>query len=65
MSREILVFWRHANGTRCVVAKAYPHGWQLLVLNGERTLLVEEYEDPRQLLARAQALRPVFESAVA
>jgi hypothetical protein len=65
MRREILVFWRHANGTRCVVAKAQPHGWQLLVLHGDKALLVEEYEDPHQLLARAQELRPVFESAVA
>ncbi len=65
MSREILVFWRHANGTRCVVAKAQPHGWQLLVMHGDRPLLVEDYEDAHQLLARAEELRPLFESAVA
>ncbi len=65
MSREILVFWRHANGTRCIVAKGQPHGWQLLVIHGEKVLLAEEYEDAHQLLARATELRPMFESAVA
>ena len=61
MSREILIFWRHANGTRCVVAKAQPHGWQLLVIHGENErLLVEDYEDAHQLLARAHELRPLF-----
>ncbi len=65
MSREILVFWRHANGTRCVVAKAHPHGWQLLVVHGDKVLLVEEFDDARELFARAHELRPLFESAVA
>jgi hypothetical protein len=65
MSGEILVFWRHANGTRCVVAKAQPHSWQLLVIDGDRHLLVEDYEDAHQLLARALELRPLFGSAVA
>jgi hypothetical protein len=65
MSREILVFWRDANGTRCVVTKAQPHGWQLLVVKGDRSLLVEDYEDPHKLLARATELRPLFASAVA
>ncbi len=65
MSREILVFWRHANGTRCVVEKAQAHGWRLLVVRGETTLLVEDYEDAHQLLLRAMELRPLFGSAVA
>ncbi len=65
MSREILVFWRHANGTRCIVAKGQPHAWQLLVLRGDKTLLAEQYEDAHQLLERAAELRPLFESAVA
>ena len=65
MSREIVVFWRHANGTRCVVTKAQPHGWRLLVIRGEDTVLVEDHEDAKRLLARAQELRPLFGSAVA
>lgn len=65
MSREILIFWRHANGTRCVVIKAQPHGWRLLVLRDDTTLLVEDFEDARRLLERAMELRPLFGSAVA
>ncbi len=65
MSREILVFWRHANGTRCVVVKRQPQGWQLLVLHGEKAVLVEDFENPHDLLARAQELRDLFASAVA
>ncbi len=65
MSREIIVFWRHADGTRCVVVKAQPHGWRLLVQRGEDLLLAEQYEDGHQLLDRAMELRPLFGSAVA
>lgn len=66
MSREILVFWRHANGTRCSVIQAHPNGpWQLLVIHGDATVLVEEYEDAHQVLTRAMELRTVFGSAVA
>ncbi len=65
MSREIMVFWRHADGTRCVVVKAQPHGWRLVVQRGNESLLVEEYEDPQRLLSRATELRPLFGSAVA
>ncbi len=65
MSREIMVFWRHADGTRCVVVKAQPHGWRLVVQRGDELLMVEQYEDARQLLSRAMELRPLFGSAVA
>jgi hypothetical protein len=65
MNHELVVFWRHADGTRCVVAKGQPSGWRLLVIKDDRTLAVEDHEDPRVLLARAYELRPLFGSAVA
>jgi hypothetical protein len=60
MTGELVVFWRHVNGTRCVVVGTGTGTWQLQVLCGEERLLVENYLDPRVLLQRAMELRGVY-----
>ncbi len=62
MSSELVVFWRLSDGTRCAVVYDPPRGWQLRVVRGcDAPLLTEHYADPHALLARAHALRAVFE----
>ncbi len=60
MTGEILVFWRHTNGTRCVVVATGTGTWQLQVLCGDQRLLVENYLDAHVLFERAMALRAVY-----
>ncbi len=66
MSRELVVFWRLSDGTRCVVMHDPPRGWQLRVVCGcDPPLLTEHFADAPTLLARAQALRALFERSAA
>ncbi len=65
MTSEILVFWRHVNGTRCVVVAAGPGRWQLRVTRGDQAILVEDYSDPHVLFERALALRAVYQPSAA
>jgi len=62
---EILVFWRLPDGTRCSVVRGPTDNWRLLVLREGREVLTEDFADPRELLYRAEQLRPVFQRSVA
>lgn len=55
-AQELVLFWKLANGTRCVVVQ-HDMRWQLRVIRQADVLLAEDYEDPLALMARAQALR--------
>jgi hypothetical protein len=62
MEKELVVFWRLRDGTRCVVLHDAPGGWQLRVIRGgDAPLLTERFLDPHALLARALELRAAFE----
>lgn len=55
-AQELVLFWKLANGTRCVVVQLGSH-WQLRVIRHLEVLLAEDYQDPSKLMARAKALR--------
>jgi hypothetical protein len=61
---ELVLFWKLANGTRCVVVQLGVR-WQLRVIRHSEVLLSEDYEDPTALMSRAKVLRPQFDDAVA
>ena len=65
MTRDILIFWRLPDGTRCSVAAHPTHGWQLVVTRMATVLLTEHFSDAHRLLARAHELRPLFLRSVA
>ncbi len=66
MKKELVVFWRLSDGTRCAVVHDPPRGWQLRVARGaDCLLLVEHFSDPQLLLARALALRAAYERTAA
>ncbi len=65
MSHEILVFWRYLDGTRCVVGRNEPDGWQLRVVRGDDVLVLERFTDAHALFDRAQQLRLVYKPAAA
>jgi hypothetical protein len=58
---ELVLFWKLANGTRCVVVQ-HEDRWQLRVIRQAETLLAEDYEDGVALMTRAKALRLQFEA---
>ena len=61
MGKELVVFWRLRDGTRCVVLHDAPVGWQLRVVRGcEPPLQIERFSDPHALLARALELRATY-----
>ncbi len=62
MQKELVVFWRLSDGTRCSVLHDPPRGWLLRVArDGEPSLLTEHYSESDLLLTRALQLRAVFE----
>ncbi len=65
MTKEVVIFWRLPDGTRCAVLADPRHGWQLQVVRMGALLLSEQFSDPHRLLARANELRPLFEKSVA
>lgn len=58
---ELVLFWRLANGTRCVVVQAGVC-WQLRVMRHAEVLLSEDFVDAAELMARAKALRLEFDA---
>jgi hypothetical protein len=60
-AEELILFWKLANGTRCVVVQ---NGelWQLRVLRQNELLLSEDYEDGIAVINRAKALRLEFDA---
>ncbi len=60
--RELIVFWRLADGLRCVVVQHNTGTWQLRVLRKhEPPVLTEEFADPTALFNRARSLRWEFD----
>jgi hypothetical protein len=60
-AQELVLFWKLANGTRCVVVQHGVH-WQLRVIRHAELLLSEDYEDAAIVMARAKALRLQFDA---
>jgi hypothetical protein len=60
-AQELVLFWKLANGTRCVVVQ---HGtmWQIRVIRHGDLLLSEDYQDPELVLARSKDLRLHFDA---
>ncbi len=65
MTKEVMIFWRLPDGTRCAVLEDPKHGWQLQVTRLATVLLAEQFDNPYRLLERATALRPLFMKSVA
>ena len=60
-AQELVLFWKLANGTRCVVVQQGVR-WQLRVIRHAELLLSEDYEDSTALMARAKVLRLQFDA---
>jgi hypothetical protein len=66
MEKELVVFWRLRDSTRCAVLHDALGGWQLRVIRGcEPPLLIERFSDPHALLARALELRAAYDRQAA
>ncbi len=55
--REMVIFWRLPDGTRCSVLEHAPGLWRLVVRQGSRQLFQEDFADRRDVLRRAGELR--------
>jgi hypothetical protein len=65
MTKEVMIFWRLPDGTRCAVLEDPHHGWRLQVTRMGTVLVTEQFSDPHRLWDRASALRPLFVKSVA